>query len=178
FRPTAGYVPDMVEHVAENEGLQLQLIEYMPELAGHPEWAIDIERVHGWLEEQADDIEQREMHARRRYWIGGGMVEVVDPVGNAEFCANCERVRVTHDGYLKGCLNRNDDLKSMGDCTREEIREALERTVAERVPYYGEYMVRDGDGGWKVNEKYLDSEGDRVPYEYTEEARVPSPADD
>ena len=178
MEPTAGYVPEMVEHVAENDGLQLQLIEYMPELAGHPEWAIDIERVHGWLEEQADEIEQREMHARRRYWIGEGMVEVVDPVGNAEFCANCERVRVTHDGYLKGCLNRNDDLKSMGDCTREEIREALERTVAERVPYYGEYMVPDGDGGWNVNERYLDSEGDRAPYEYTEGARVPSPADD
>ncbi|MFB6353606.1 MAG: GTP 3',8-cyclase MoaA, partial [Halobacteriales archaeon] len=109
FEPTAGYVPGMVEHVAENDGLQLQLIEYMPELAGHPEWAIDIERVHAWLAEQADRVEEREMHDRRRYFVGGGMVEVVDPVGNAEFCANCHRVRVTHDGYLKGCLNRNDD---------------------------------------------------------------------
>ena len=195
FRPTAGYVPEMVEHVAENDGLQLQLIEYMPELAGHPEWAIDIERVHDWLEEQAFEVERREMHARRRYWIDGGertdgsrsqserrsdagMVEVVDPVGNAEFCANCERVRVTHDGYLKGCLNRNDDLKSLGDCGREEIREALDRTVAERVPYYGEYMVRDGEGGWRVNEAYLDSEGDRAPYEYSDGQRVPSTADD
>ncbi|MEF8785327.1 MAG: radical SAM protein, partial [Haloarculaceae archaeon] len=46
MEPTAGYVPRMVDHVAENDGLQLQLIEYMPEIAGHPEWAIDIERVH------------------------------------------------------------------------------------------------------------------------------------
>ena len=45
FEPTAGYVPEMVDHVVENDGLRLQLIEYMPELAGHPEWAIDIERV-------------------------------------------------------------------------------------------------------------------------------------
>jgi len=117
------------------------------------------------------------MHARRRYWIDGGMVEVVDPVGNAEFCANCERVRVTHDGYLKGCLNRNDDLKSMGACSREEIRETFERTVAERVPYYGEYMVRDGEGGWQVNETYLETEGDRTPYEYSEGTRV-APSDD
>ena len=178
FEPTAGYVPGMVEHVAENDGLQLQLIEYMPELAGHPEWSIDIERVHDWLAEQADRVERREMHARRRYFIGGGMVEVVDPVGNAQFCANCERVRVTHDGYLKGCLNRNDDLKSLGECTREEIREALERTVAERVPYYGEYMVRDEEGGWTVNETYLDAHGDRDPYEYSEERRVVSSTDD
>ena len=155
FEATAGYVPEMVDHVAENEGLQLQLIEYMPELAGRPEWAVDIERVHGWLEEQADRVENREMHHRTRYWIDGGMVEVVDPVENPEFCANCHRVRVTHEGYLKGCLNRNDDLKPMGEMTKPEIREAFRETVANRVPYYGEYMVRDGDGEWVVNEKYL-----------------------
>ncbi len=154
FEATAGYVPEMVEHVAENEGLQLQLIEYMPEIAGHPEWSIDIERVHDWLADQADEIEQREMHSRRRYWIDGGMVEVVDPVENAEFCANCHRVRVTHEGYLKGCLNRNDDLRPMGEMSREEIRETFRETVANRVPFYGEYMVRDGEGGWKPNEKY------------------------
>ncbi|MDR9429122.1 MAG: GTP 3',8-cyclase MoaA [Natronomonas sp.] len=164
FEQTAGYVPEMVDHVAENEGLQLQLIEYMPELAGRPEWAIEIDRVHEWLEEQADRIERREMHGRRRYYVGeddpalpGGMVEIVDPVGNPDFCANCHRVRVTHEGYLKGCLNRNDDLKSMGEMTRAEIREAFEATVDERVPYYGEYMVRDEDGEWTFNEKYLDA---------------------
>jgi cyclic pyranopterin phosphate synthase len=162
FEHTAGYVPEMVDHVAENDGLQLQLIEYMPELAGRPDWAVDIERVHGWLEEQADRVERREMHGRRRYFVSGedggeGMVEVVDPVGNPDFCANCERVRVTHQGFLKGCLNRNDDLKPMGAMSKPEIREALHETVAERVPYYGEYMLRDDDGGWKVNEKYLDT---------------------
>jgi cyclic pyranopterin phosphate synthase len=160
FEATAGYVPEMVDHVAENEGLQLQLIEYMPELAGRPEWAIDIERVHGWLEEQADRVERREMHGRRRYFVAGpdgneGMVEVVDPVGNPDFCANCERIRVTHQGFLKGCLNRNDDLRPMGEMTKPEIRDAIREVVENRVPYYGEYMIRDGDGGWKVNEKYL-----------------------
>ena len=165
FEHTAGYVPEMVDHVAENEGLQLQLIEYMPELAGRPEWAIDIDRVHGWLDEQADRVERREMHGRRRYFVGeddpelpGGMVEIVDPVGNADFCANCHRVRVTHEGYLKGCLNRNDDLKSMGEMTKPEIRETFRRTVDERVPYYGEYMVEGEDGEWVFNEKYLETE--------------------
>jgi cyclic pyranopterin phosphate synthase len=162
FEKTAGYVPEMVDHVAENDGLQLQLIEYMPELAGRPEWAIDIERVHEWLAEQADRIERREMHGRNRYFVGeddpktpGGMVEIVDPVGNADFCANCHRVRVTHEGYLKGCLNRNDDLKSMGKMSKPEIRETFRETVEERVPYYGEYMVRDDDGEWRFNEEYI-----------------------
>jgi cyclic pyranopterin phosphate synthase len=154
FEATAGYVPEMVEHVAENEGLQLQLIEYMPELAGRPEWAIDIERVHSWLEEQADRIEHRDMHDRRRYWIDGGMVEVVDPVGNEDFCANCHRVRVTHEGHLKGCLNRNDDLRPMGEMSRREIREAFREVVHNRVPYYGEYMVKEDDD-WVVNDEYI-----------------------
>ncbi|RRJ28191.1 GTP 3',8-cyclase MoaA [Halocatena pleomorpha] len=156
FEATAGYVPEMVEHVAEREGLQLQLIEYMPELAGRPDWAIDIDRVHGWLTDQADRIEHREMHDRRRYWIDGGLVEVVDPVGNEEFCANCHRVRVTHNGYLKGCLNRNDDLKPMGEMTKPEIRTAFRDVVNDRVPYYGEYMIKD-DEKWVLNEEYIDT---------------------
>jgi cyclic pyranopterin phosphate synthase len=154
FEATAGYVPEMVEHVAENDALQLQLIEYMPELAGRPDWAIDIERVHGWLEEQADRIEHRTMHDRRRYWIDGGLVEVVDPVGNEDFCANCHRVRVTHNGYLKGCLNRNDDLKPMGEMTKPEIRETFREVVHNRVPYYGEYMIKEDDE-WVINEEYI-----------------------
>jgi len=161
FEHTAGYVPEMVDHVAENDGLQLQLIEYMPELTGKPEWNIEIERVHGWLAEQADEIEHREMHDRKRYWVsddgeGRGMVEIVDPVENPTFCANCHRVRVTHEGYLKGCLNRNDDLKPMGEMTKPEIREAFREVVANRVPYYGEYMIRNDEGEWELNEKYLE----------------------
>jgi cyclic pyranopterin phosphate synthase len=180
FEHTAGYVPEMVDHVAENDGLQLQLIEYMPELTGRPEWNIDIQRVHDWLAERADEIERREMHGRRRYWIEGdggaagsedgssesaaadggpnagrGMVEIVDPVENADFCANCHRVRVTHEGYLKGCLNRNDDLRPMGEMTKPEIRETFEATVENRVPYYGEYMVKNDEGEWEVNDEYI-----------------------
>jgi cyclic pyranopterin phosphate synthase len=182
FEPTAGYVPGMVEHVARHEGLRLQLIEYMPEIAGHPEWAIDIERVHDWLSEKAHRIERREMHGRARYFVepgaveesegvqialdeavdadtperpDEGMVEIVDPVENVDFCANCHRVRVTHDGKFKGCLNRHDDHRSMGEMSREEIRAAFRKTVSNRVPYYGEYMIKE-DGEWVMNEAYLD----------------------
>ncbi|ESP89090.1 GTP 3',8-cyclase MoaA [Candidatus Halobonum tyrrellensis] len=172
FEHTAGYVEGMVDHVAANDGLQLQLIEYMPELTGRPEWNIDIGRVHDWLGDIADRVEHREMHDRKRYWVsdtdpdgaapadglsdeGAGMVEIVDPVGNENFCANCGRVRVTHEGYLKGCLNRNDDLRSMGEMSRAEIREAFREVVANRVPYYGEYLVENDRGEWELNEKYL-----------------------
>jgi cyclic pyranopterin phosphate synthase len=133
----------------------------MPEIAGHPEWAIDIQRVHDWLEDKAEVVETREMHDRRRYLVGGtteeegGLVEIVDPVENEEFCANCHRVRVTHDGALKGCLNR-PRVHPMGEMSKPEIREAFRDVVADRVPYYGEYMVENDDGEWVVNEEYLD----------------------
>jgi len=166
FEQTAGYVEGMVDHVADNEGLQLQLIEYMPELTGRPEWNIDIQRVHDWLGDVADRVERREMHDRKRYWVSStdpdsgsqgdsGMVEIVDPVENPTFCANCHRVRVTHQGYLKGCLNRNDDLRSMDEMSREEIRESFRAVVDNRVPYYGEYLVEGDDGEWELNEEYI-----------------------
>jgi cyclic pyranopterin phosphate synthase len=136
------------------------LIEYVPGIAGHPEWAIDIERVHDWLESQADRVEIREMHDRKRYWVSAdddseeGMIEIVDPVENEDFCANCHRVRVTHDGALKGCLNR-PRVHPMGGMTRPEIRAAFHDVVEDRVPYYGEYMVENDDDEWVVNEEYV-----------------------
>ena len=160
FEATAGYVPELVDHVAANDSLRLQLIEYMPEIAGHPEWAIDIGRVHDWLEDRADRVETREMHDRKRYFVSDddgtneGMIEIVDPVENEEFCANCHRVRVTHDGALKGCLNR-PRVHPMGGMSKPEIRRAFRDVVADRVPYYGEYMVENEDGEWVVNEEYL-----------------------
>lgn len=150
----------MVDHVAHREGLQL--IEYMPELAGRPEWNIDIGRIHDWLAEIADRVKRREMHNRKRYWVSStdpettgdgdpGMVEIVDPVENPTFCANCHRVRVTHNGYLKGCLNRNEDLQSMGEMSHAEIRETFEDVVANRIPYYGEYLAENDNSEWVPN---------------------------
>jgi len=54
---------------------------------------------------EADSIEHREMHDRKRYWVSPGnteadktgMVEIVDPVENPTFCANCHRMCVTHN---------------------------------------------------------------------------------
>jgi len=159
FEGTAEYIPQLVDRVAGRDGLRLQLIEYMPEIAGHPEWAVDIDRVHEWLAKQADRVETREMHDRKRYFISAGdsddegMVEVVDPVQNETFCENCHRVRVTHDGSLKGCLNR-PRVHPMGGLTEAEIRAAFYDAVADRVPYYGEFLRKE-DGEWVRNEKYV-----------------------
>jgi molybdenum cofactor biosynthesis enzyme MoaA len=46
-------------------------------------------------------------------------------------------VRVTHDGQLKGCLNRLDDYVPTRGLSEDGLRDAFRRVVSERVPYYG-----------------------------------------
>ena len=141
FGPTLANIPKMIDFVGETEGLKLQLIQFMPELVTHPEWMVDIEKVKAWLEAHSARRLVREMHHRRVYLFRGAEVELVDPVHNPEFCANCHRIRVTHKGELKGCLNRNDDLIPTRGLEDEALRVAFREVVARRVPYYGAYVT-------------------------------------
>lgn len=75
-------------------------------------------------------------------------VEVVRPQFNPAFCAGCSRVRLTTDGKLKTCLLRRDDYIGIEEChgpgdgvsdlvvTEESVRQAFERAVAIREPYW------------------------------------------
>jgi GTP 3',8-cyclase len=141
FRPTLTNIPRMIEYVGSTEGLKLQLIQFMPELVTHPEWMVDIESVRRWLEDHASRVLVREMHHRRVYLFREAEVELVDPVYNAEFCANCHRIRVTHKGELKGCLNRNDDLVPTRGLDDDALRQAFRKVITMRVPYYGGYVT-------------------------------------
>ena len=140
FKKTLPHIPEMIDFISDGDGLKLQLIQFMPELVDHQDWMVDIDSLKEWLEQRADRVLIREMHHRRIYIFNGAEVEVVDPVYNAEFCMNCHRIRVTHAGELKGCLNRNDDLiptRGFGD---DDLRAAFRRVVANRVPYYGAHV--------------------------------------
>jgi GTP 3',8-cyclase len=141
FRPTLPHIPEMIDYVSHRAGLRLQLIQFMPELVGPKDWAVDIDGVKAWLEARADRVLVREMHHRRIYLFRGAEVEVVDPVSNPEFCMNCHRIRVTHAGELKGCLNRNDDLIPTRGLDDAALRQAFRDVVAHRIPYYGGYVT-------------------------------------
>lgn len=154
FDKTVEQIPDLIDYAEQYDGIRLQLIEYMPEIAGNPDWAVDIDDVHQQLASIADTTATREMHHRQQYIIGDSLVEIVDPVENPEFCANCHRVRITPDGSMKGCLNRSDDIRSLDDMTRDEIKETFKKTVQNRVPYYGEYLIETEDGEWVQNPEY------------------------
>lgn len=137
YRETVKHLDAMLAFVAEREGLELQLIQFMPEMAWQRPFAIPIHEVRGRLEREADRVEVRDAHHRRRYLLGRAWVELVDPVGNAEFCQNCHRIRVTADGHLKGCINRNDDRVSVRGLDEAGIEGAFRKAVGNRVPFYG-----------------------------------------
>jgi len=140
FRRTVANIPEMIDYVGATDGLKLQLIQFMPELVDHRQWLVDMHGVKQWLEEHASHVYLREMHHRRVYIVRGAEVEVVDPVYNREFCAHCHRIRVTHRGELKGCLNRNDDLVATRGLDDAALRAAFRQVITTRVPYYGGFI--------------------------------------
>ncbi|TLZ51733.1 MAG: GTP 3',8-cyclase MoaA [Methanobacteriota archaeon] len=143
FKQTVEHIPAMLDFVGDSHGqLKLQLIQFMPELVDPHDWAVDIDAVKAWLARRAEKVLVREMHHRHIYLYNGTEVEVVDPVYNEEFCLNCHRIRLTHDGKLKGCLNRSDDLIPTRGLDDEGLRAAFRKCVAERVPYYGAYITQ------------------------------------
>jgi len=113
----------------------LQLIEFM-NFKNISQFMVDINRVEKMLESRSTFTKERQMHRRKKYLIDGVEVELVRPIDNSRFCANCNRLRVTSSGKLKPCLLRNDNLVDISeDATMEEIREKLIRAVELREPY-------------------------------------------
>jgi cyclic pyranopterin phosphate synthase len=140
LKENEGEVWDMVEF-ARGRGVILQLIELL-DLSGHGLGG-DLFRIEKELESRADKIVTRDMHRRRKYFIGGAEVEVVRPIDNTEFCANCNRLRVTSDGKLKPCLLRNDNLVDLGRSDLEETKRLIERATLLRSPYFCEGQGRN-----------------------------------
>ncbi|MGP8320923.1 MAG: GTP 3',8-cyclase MoaA [Methanosarcinaceae archaeon] len=112
----------------------LQLIELM-DFNDVSCYQIDANSVEKELRFHADEIRVRTMHRRKKYIIDGAEVEVVRPIDNSEFCANCNRLRVTADGKLKGCLLVNDNLIDVSNTPLEDIPKMLKLAVSQRVPY-------------------------------------------
>ena len=130
-------IDDAIRFVAGYDGnVILQLIELMnfKNIAGY---MVDIGGVEKMLESKASCIKERQLHRRKKYFIDGVEVELVRPIDNSSFCANCNRLRLTSSGKLKPCLMRNDNLVEIGEnATVQEIGEMLKRTVEKREPYY------------------------------------------
>ncbi|MGD2200952.1 MAG: GTP 3',8-cyclase MoaA [Candidatus Bathyarchaeota archaeon] len=139
-----GEIHAMIDFARE-AGVTLQLIEFQPLERGVEGWAeyhYDLKPIEGELEAGSERVVEREMHRRKQYHLrSGGVVEVVRPMHNTDFCRYCTRLRVTSDGYLKPCLMREDNhveaathLRNGG--SREDIVAAFRKAVALREPYW------------------------------------------
>jgi GTP 3',8-cyclase len=140
YRDTKDNIQPLMEYVGRTDGLELQLIQFMPEMAWMRPHVVDLAPLRQWLASQAQRVEERRIHRRKRYLVQGAWVEIVDPVENPAFCMGCHRLRVTADGHVKGCINRNDDLIPTKGLDVEGIEKVFQSAVAGRVPYYGVHV--------------------------------------
>jgi cyclic pyranopterin phosphate synthase len=126
----------MMDFIRRYEGkVILQLIELM-DFQKTAKYKVNINEIEKFLESKASEIKEREMHRRKKYYIDGAEVELVRPIDNSHFCANCNRLRVTSDGRLKPCLLRNDNLVDVNNKEPEEIVELLKLAMDKREPFY------------------------------------------
>ena len=125
-------------------GVTLQLIEYQALEKGVEEYDsyhFDLKPLEEKLASRSQSIVESEMHRRKQYHLeDGGIVEVVRPMHNSEFCAYCTRLRMTSDGHLKPCLMREDNhleaVSLLRNGGREELVEAFKEAVAAREPFW------------------------------------------
>lgn len=130
-------IDDAIRFAAKYDGnVILQLIEAL-NFKNIGQLMVDIDSIEKMLESKATRTKERQMHRRKKYFLDGVEVELVRPIDNSKFCANCNRLRVTSSGKLKTCLMRNDNLIDIDEgATPEEIKQKLIRAVEIREPYY------------------------------------------
>jgi cyclic pyranopterin phosphate synthase len=127
-------IDDFLAFVRGNRNLILQLIELMHfnDCNYHGELNV----VEEMLASRSKQIITRRMHHRKKYCLDGAEVEVVRPLHNTEFCAFCNRLRVTSDGKLKPCLLRMDNHIDVRGKKDEELEALFKKAVSLREPFY------------------------------------------
>jgi len=127
-------IDDFLGYVRGNRNLVLQLIELMHfnDCTYHG----DLNGLEQSLASRSREIITRRMHHRKKYCLDGAEVEVVRPRHNTEFCAFCNRLRVTSDGKLKPCLLRTDNHVDIRKKKGAELEALFQTAVSLREPYY------------------------------------------
>lgn len=143
-------IADMIQFVRQcnrhrggRDAVILQLIELMPPFNSTStipplpyKYKPDFDKIEAELKLQATVIETRLLHRRKKYFVDGIKVEVVHPIDNTEFCANCSRLRITSDGKLKGCLLRDDNCIQVESTEEEHIANQLKEAMKYRKAFF------------------------------------------
>jgi cyclic pyranopterin phosphate synthase len=127
-------VDDFLAYVRGNRNLVLQLIELMH--FNNCNYHGDLNGLEETLASRSKQIITRRMHHRKKYCLDGAEVEVVRPLHNTEFCAFCNRLRVTSDGKFKPCLLRTDNHVETRGKKGAELEALFQKAVSLREPFY------------------------------------------
>ena len=127
-------IDDFLRYVRGNRDLVLQLIELMN--FNDCDYHGDLNGLENSLASRSKQIVTRRMHHRKKYCLDGAEVEVVRPLHNTEFCAYCNRLRVTSDGKLKPCLLRMDNHVDIRGKYGKELEDLFTEAVRRREPFY------------------------------------------
>jgi cyclic pyranopterin phosphate synthase len=127
-------IDDFLAYVRGNRDLVLQLIELMH--FNDCDYHGDLNGLETSLASRSKQIVTRRMHHRKKYCLDGAEVEVVRPLHNTEFCAYCNRLRVTSDGKLKPCLLRTDNHVDIRGKSGKELEDLFVEAVRRREPFY------------------------------------------
>ena len=133
-------------HFCKDNDIVLQLIELIEsencdDDKFNAEYHYPLDSLEKRLCDIADDVREREfMQGRKKYYINDGEIEIVRPVDNSSFCANCSRLRITPDGKIKPCLLRNDNLVELISHIRngesdENLEEIFINGINNREPF-------------------------------------------
>ncbi len=153
-RYNIGEVGDIINY-ASDMGFNVNIIELIPVGLGAISFNklfVKIDEVVPQLLRYARKVEIRKLQSRPRIYLDSGIyVELIASYCNPYFCASCTKIRLTHDGMLKPCINRNDNLVEVKHIlrdrglTREEkvskLMEAIKEANKRREPFF---KIREG----------------------------------
>lgn len=137
-------VEDFLSLVRNQDDLVLQFIELMDingwtdNMVEGKKNAMFVTELEERFKREAKITTMRRMHHRRKYDINGAVVEIVRPMHNKEFCANCNRLRITSDGLLKPCLLRKGNEVCLKGLHGDELIKGIAQAVSNRSPYFHE----------------------------------------
>lgn len=159
-------IGDVIEEFSR-DGVIVQLIELMDvDRDFFRRHRFELDAIESELKAKAREIRtRRNMHGRRQYRLKDAIVEVVRPMHNTAFCAQCTRMRVTADGYFKPCLMRSDnhvDFQTSMGAGDDVLEELFLEAVKRREPYFvrstpekGQVCVRCPDAAESLKHEVL-----------------------
>ncbi len=143
-----GEVKTLIDFASQN-GFSINIIEVIPVGLGNLTFDkifYNIDNVTSYLEKIATKKIIRDLQSRPVYFLPSGIrVELIGSYCNPEFCAKCSKIRLTHDGKLKPCINRNDNLVDISwilesNLSKEEkinlLTKAFYKANELREPYF------------------------------------------